>query len=205
MLNYFSILSLLLSLLICINSQANTADKNEITAAHTVIDGLHSHLLESMQTGENWSYTERYQFLSPIIQASFDFEIMSKLVLSRHWRNLSEIKKQAFMQLMQRLTTANYASRFRQFNDEKFTVLNSEEAKKQRILVKTEITTADKTHELNYVLHKPEKNWLIISIMADGINEVAIKRGEYASILKQENFDALIQKIEEQISRLKTQ
>lgn len=183
------------------NSAVHTATKDTIR----VIENFHNHLLESMQAGENWTYTKRYEFLSPVILASFDFEKMSRLVLSRNWRKLSADEQKNFTELMQRLTTATYSSRFAEYNHEKLTVLSSENIKKQRVAIKTQITTADKVYELNYVLHKPSDKWLIISIMANGINELAIKRAEYASILKTDNFGALTQQIEKQISRLKTQ
>jgi phospholipid transport system substrate-binding protein len=51
-------------------------------------------------------------------------------------------------------------------------------------------------------MHNKDGKWYIISVIADGVNDLALKRAEYASVIKKNGFDALISKINDKIRNL---
>ena len=51
----------------------------------------------------------------------------------------------------------------------------------------------------NYIIQKNGKKWRIISVIANGINDLSLKRAEYAAILKKDGIDTLIKKLEQKI------
>ena len=53
------------------------------------------------------------------------------------------------------------------------------------MLVKTLLTTTNgETVSLDYLMSKHDDNWMIISVIANGANDISIKRGEYSDVSK---------------------
>ena len=78
-----------------------------------------------------------------------------------------------------------------------------EPMKKDRYLVKTELQKInDDPISFNYIIQRDNDDWKIISVIANGINDLSLKRAEYSSVIKDQGFDALIKSINKKISDL---
>ena len=103
---------------------ATTIEETEIQKAKTVIEILQTRLIESMQAGDTWSKEKRYEYFEPIIKNNFDIEIISRVVLGRHWKPLSDEDKSSFIDLIQKLTITNFAHQFDTYANEQFKTRN---------------------------------------------------------------------------------
>jgi phospholipid transport system substrate-binding protein len=57
--------------------------------------------------------------------------------------------------------------------------------------------------EINYLLRQGKAGWRVIDVFLDAkYSELAMKRSEYSSLVANEGFDALIDRIEAKIARL---
>ena len=84
-------------------------------------------------------------------------------------------------------------------------VFGSEELNKGRLLVKTELQRPDEDPvRMDYLLQKNDDGWRIISVIADGVNDLSLKRAEYATIIREKGFDGLIGDIREKIRETET-
>jgi len=165
-----------------------------------VVENLHSILLENMKTADSKGYQGRYDSLSPFIEHNFDLELIVKVILSRYWKTFTDEQKTQFIELFKKLTIATYASRFDEYKNEKFVTVSVEELKKHRLLVKTEIhTEGEDSVNLDYLMHQRNNQWLIISVVADGVNDLSLKRAEYGTIIKDQGFDALVKQLQDKI------
>ncbi len=54
-------------------------------------------------------------------------------------------------------------------------------------------------------MHQKEGKWLIISIIANGINDLSLKRAEYGSVIKDRGFQGLIEDITGKIADMEHQ
>jgi phospholipid transport system substrate-binding protein len=166
------------------------------------ITRLHDTLIEVMQQAHILGYQGRYARLAPVIADSYDFPTIARLVIGRHWNDLSETQQEQFLDIFERLTIATYAARFDDYNDQKFVELGREPLKTTRILIKTELLRPQNDSvSLNYLLQQREGKWRIINAIADGVSDLSLKRAEYSAILKDEGFDALLAKISDQVVR----
>ena len=52
---------------------------------------------------------------------------------------------------------------------------------------------------LNYLMHKRDNRWFIISVIANGVNDLSLKRAEYAAVIKDKGFEGLVQDITNKI------
>ncbi len=170
-------------------------------AAIEVVEQLHTVLLRVMQAADSMEFSERYSILEPVITESFDTPVIAKVILSRYWKNLTDKNKEDFIHLFNQQTIATYASRFDGFNNDVFTTIKVEQLKKGRILVRTEIqSNGESPVKLDYLMHKNNEQWFIISVIADGVNDLSLKRAEYSTIIKKNGYEYLVTNIEKKIA-----
>ena len=168
-----------------------------------VVEQLHANLLKVMRAADTTSFAERYSILEPTITESFDTPVIVKVILSRYWKDLSDQQKEDFIHLFNQHTIATYASRFDSFDDEIFKTKTVEQLKKGRILVRSEIQSkSDDPVNLDYLMHKNNGNWHIISVIADGVNDLSLKRAEYSTIIKKNGYENLVTNIEKKVAEM---
>ena len=176
-------------------------------AAHAdavaVVDKLHTALLDAMHHADELGFQGRYAQLQPVISSLFDTPLICKVILSRYWDNLDDQQKSDFIALFNKLSTSTYASRFDGYNGQEFRHVGVQELQKGRLLNKTELTRPDdKPVKLDYLVHHDTGTWLIISVIADGVNDLSLKRAEYAVVIRDKGYDGLLDDIKNKISDL---
>lgn len=179
---------------------------SEYGPATTVINQLHDALIYVMQNSEAMGYKGRYDNLEPVISSNFDTPLIAKVILSRYWENLDETQKSDFVELYNRLIIATYASRFKGYDGEEFRYLTTEELNRGRLLVRTELIRPNDTPvKLDYLMNRKDDEWMIISVIANGANDLSIRRGEYADVIKLRSYDALLDEIRSKIDDMENQ
>ena len=185
-------------------SQLLFAEIAEEKLVLTPVNQLHDTLLKIMQNGDSTNFDERYTELETIINNHFNTPLTSKVILSRYWKSLDSQQQSDFIDLFNRLTIATYVSRFDSFNNEFFKTLSVEPLKKNRFMVKTKlIIENDEPVSFNYIVQKDNDQWKIISVIANGINDLSLKRSEYSTVIKKQGFAALVSSIEDKINDLR--
>ncbi len=175
----------------------------EGTGATQVVENLHRSLIEAMQTPEKFS--ARYKLLSPVITNSFDTPAIARIILSRHWKTLDETQQKEFIDLFNDLSVSTYASRFSEYSNQKFKTLEQQDLNKGRVVVKTEMLQAnDEPVRFDYILHENEGNWYIISVIANGVNDLSLKRAEYGTMMEKQGYEGLVSELNSKIHTLKT-
>ncbi len=172
--------------------------------AGQVVAALHKTLVDVMQNADELGYQGRYDKLAPVITQGFDTPFIARTILSRYWRELDEMQRSEFIALFNRLSVTTYAARFSGYDGEGFQEVSQTPLKKGRLLVKTRLLRPGREHlSLDYLLHEKEGAWYIIGVIANGVNDLALKRAEYAFVMKEKGYNGLIQDITMQIQDLK--
>ncbi len=180
----------------------STTAHAEATATGRV-ETFHTGLKAVMQAGPELGYQGRYDRLLPLIRKSFDLPVIARVVLGQHWRELGDDRQQQFIDVFTQLTVATYADRFNSYDGETFKHLDSEALNSNRQLVKTEMqTAAGETVRFDYLLQKRDDRWRIVSVIANGVNDLSLKRSEYTAIIKEDGFTALLTTLQDKIDNL---
>jgi len=170
-------------------------------AAAKVVEKLHAELLGVMKQANALGYKGRYQRLAPVVNSSYDFPFISKLVVGRYWSAFSPEQKEQFVNTFTKLSIATYANQFAGYSGEHFKTISAEESAKGRLLIKTVLIKSNGEEvELDYMLHQKELQWQIINVIAQGVSDLSLKRAQYTTYLKKEGFAGLLQKLKEKIS-----
>lgn len=191
------IIKLVLIFSISINS---FADDSAPTSPADVIEQFHNALLSVMKNAESLGYQGRHNEFSGLIPDRFNIPLIAQVILGRHWTGLNENQKVEFTSLYKNLIIATYSERFDSYNGENFHTKSTEDLNRGRVLVKTVLTKTDgESISLDYLMSQSDNNWMIISVIADGANDISIKRGEYSDVIKINGYDALLTQIQNKI------
>jgi phospholipid transport system substrate-binding protein len=171
--------------------------------ARQVVEKLHEALLDVMKRSSQLGYQGRLENLTPIVQGSFDFPAIARIIVGRYWAELSDQDHQTFLDAFSRLSAATYASRFDSFGGESFRTLSVEPQSGQDTLVKTELVQGDgSVVKLDYVVRPSDGGqWRILNVIADGVSDLSLKHADYTAVIKNEGYPALITRLNDKISK----
>ena len=166
---------------------------------------FHKKLLGVMQRAGELGYQGRYRELEPYISNCFDIALITDIILGRYRNRLDEAQKTEFNNLFSRFSAATYASRFDGYGGEEFLETSREATRRGRMLIRTELRRpGDDAVSLDYLLHEKQGKWYIISVSADGVNDLSLKRAEYAAVIKEKGYNGLLNEILFKIEQMET-
>jgi phospholipid transport system substrate-binding protein len=164
-----------------------------------MVEKLHTALLDNMKQGAEYDFAERKEKIAPVVHEVFDLETMMRASVGTGWQSLSEDDRKKLTEAFAGWTIATYASQFKAWNGEQFTVTAFSDPEKPDVMVNTEIKPkAGKTTALNYRLRqKPtEKNdgpWQVVDILLDGaVSQLALRRADFSAVFSKGGAPALI-------------
>jgi phospholipid transport system substrate-binding protein len=157
------------------------------------VQGLYDALLNTMKNARALGQSGRFTQLTPVIRRSFDITSMARLSVGPSWSSLTDAQRQQMTESYGRYISAIYADRFDGYAGQKFEVMGEQPAP-AGVMVKSQITNANgEPVKVDYLMRRSSDSWLISDIYVDGaISEVAMRRSEFAAILKSEGIHALI-------------
>jgi len=157
------------------------------------VQGLYDALLSTMKNGRILGQSGRFTQLAPVIRRTFDIASMVRLSVGSSWACLSEAQRQQVSESFGRYISAIYADRFDSYDGQKLEVTGEQPAP-SGVMVKSQIIKANgEPVKVDYMMRRNGESWLISDIYLDGaISEVATRRSEFATILKNDGIDGLI-------------
>ena len=157
------------------------------------VQRLYDALLGTMKNGRILGQSGRFTQLEPVIRRSFDIASMGRLSVGASWAGLTEAQRQEMSESFGRYISAIYADRFDSYAGEKLEVTGEQPAP-SGVMVRSQIIKASgEPVRVDYMMRRNGDGWLISDIYLDGaISEVATRRSEFSSILKNEGIDGLI-------------
>ena len=157
------------------------------------VQGLYDTLLNTMKNGRTLGQSGRFMRLAPVIRSTFDIATMARLSVGSSWAGLSEAQRQQVSESFVRYISAIYADRFDSYDGQKLEVTGEQPAP-SGVMVRSQIIKASgEPVKVDYMMRRNGESWLISDIYLDGaISEVATRRSEFATILKNEGIDGLI-------------
>ena len=162
-------------------------------------DGLVA-LMQSRDDGD-----ARTAAVTELLRATHDLPYIARVVLGRHWRELSPEEQATFISKFEELSVVSYTARFHGYGGERFEAADEQVVSDEEHSVRSTLTTGKgTTHEFVYVLHRDGDGWRIVNIVVDGVSDLALKRAEYGRLMDAGGFSALLSELGEQTERLRS-
>lgn len=169
--------------------------------ARSVVDNLDNQLIATMKHGKQLGFAGRYKKLAPVIDQSFDLHRIAKLALGSNWSKLSPGQQKAYLRMFRKDTIATYASRFDSYGGQTFKIKSAKDAPGGRRQVNTVIVSGNKEIPIDYVLDNTGGQWKIVNVVAKGVSDLALKRGQYTGAIKESGPAGFIKKFKHQLTK----
>lgn len=198
-------------MMIAVNPAVAANDDGDVQAetdAQILVQRLNTTLLDVMQSAEVLGYRGRYQKLEPVLRATFDFAFMAKIAVGRAWNDLDKVERSDVVERFSAMSIGTFASRFDGYGGERFEIFGEKAGPRDTVIVDDRIIRPDDPPVgLNFVLRNgtatDEEGWRIIDVMLDGkFSELARQRAEFAAVLRDSGYDALISALDQRIAEL---
>ncbi len=170
------------------------------TGPAAVIQHFYDDLLAVMKEAKHLSFDERYQRLAPTVARTFELALMTRLSVGPEWPQLRPDQQQHLTEALTRYTVSVYASRFDDFNGERFEVDAAAPPGPNGVVVPSRLIKSNgEKVPLNYLMRQGAGGlWQAIDIYLSGtISELASRRSEFVAVLHQSGADGLIQLLEQ--------
>ncbi len=170
-----------------------------------VVNELHAGLLTTMQESSTLGFQQRFDQLKPVVSDTFDVTFMGSKSVGRHWNKLSAEEQQVWLDKFVSYVTANYVGNFDQYDGESFEVLGEEEAQRDTRIVLTRLNVPGGEDVIfNYRLRMTPQGWRIIDIYLKGtVSELALRRSDFTTTLKNKGFPVLASTVDQKIANLR--
>jgi phospholipid transport system substrate-binding protein len=171
-------------------------------ALRAPVERLYDTLADVMKRAGELGFEGRYRELEPVITRSYDLPFMAELILGRQWDALTPEQQQRWLDAFARFTVSTYADRFDGFAGERFEVGFVDAGAQGTALVHTTLLRTDGDPvKLDYRLRQNAGDWRIIDVYLSGtVSELALRRSEYAGLMRREGFDSLLAALRKKIA-----
>lgn len=144
------------------------------------------------------------QKLTEFFKKSFDIPWVSKFVLGKYWRTISQDEKQRFQTLYEDFLVQSYVPRFREYTSEHFKVTNVISTSPLTYLVQTEIYRPNgMVLKVDYHVHKQDdtNSLAVFDIIAEGVSLITTQRSDFSSIMTKEGVNGLLNKLTDKVGK----
>ncbi|MFI4868041.1 MAG: ABC transporter substrate-binding protein [Steroidobacterales bacterium] len=170
-----------------------------------VPQSLYDALLKVMKQGPALGFAGRVKALEPELRRDYDLAFMTRVVVGPPWRSMSPEEQQGLVAAFSDYTFATYASRFKDYSGERFTVdPGTSTLPSGDTIVHTKLVPHDGDPvELDYLMRAQPEGLRIIDVLLNGtVSEMAERRSEYSSTLRDGGAAALIRMLQQKTAAL---
>lgn len=126
-----------------------------------------------------------FSMVNAVVLPHFDFVVMSKRVLGKHWKKASGAEKKAFVGAFKNLLVRTYATALLNYSGQKIEYKPAK-IKKRTALVKTLVRNGGGAAiPINYRLYKSKSGkWKVYDLSVDSLRIVATYRTRYSAEIR---------------------
>jgi len=172
--------------------------------ATKVVERLNAAIREVLPKAQELGYEGRFQRLKPALEQAFDVEFMAEKSLGKHWKELKDEQKKAWVDAFRDFMVATYAANLDKDTGQRFELIGEEKAEHDTTLVKGRVVDpAAAPFDLTYRLHATPKGPRIIDVQfKNTVSELALRRADFTSLVARDGFDALLTTLRSRIADL---
>ena len=160
-----------------------------------VLDELINVLSDESLRGRQ-HFEERRAKIMLNIKKGFDFKEMSKRILGKTWRKLSDDERDSFTGLMTKLLENVYIGKLENYSGEAI-IFDAERIKGKRAQVTTIFEGRGGNIPIHYIMRKKGDSWLVYDINIEGVSLVRNYQEQFKSILRQKKYAGLVKVIKD--------
>jgi len=179
------------------------ACKSNPAGPRGTVDRLHDALIDAMKNATTLGVDGRRDRLDPVVRGALALPDMARLAVGPFWDRMSEDERRNVVETFSRMSVTTYARRFKGYDGESFEFLGQEAGPRDTTWIRTRIVVPGGDNvALNYLMRDYcEAGWRIVDVfLAGSVSELATRRSEYTSVIRQSGVAGLIAALEDKIN-----
>ncbi len=129
-----------------------------------------------------------------LINETYNTEEMLNMIIGDSWRNVDNQTKKKMINVFEEYIAKNYIKRFSKIKYPKFSNLEEKKVGKYKMIKSHLILSKDEKVSINYLLSLKNETWKIFDVLLAGsVSEIATKKSEFKSFIKDGNINPLIE------------
>lgn len=203
----------LIVLLILLWPMAGLAKSPEAVIQETFRASLNSLLEHHEAIAEDPSVGE--SLIDEILAPRVHFELMSRLILGRHWREADEQQQERFVAAFQESVIRTYSRMLAENIDDALDMVDgrgtddilridrvTDPDQHGRLTVRTTLRFDNTTVPVHYrMIETDAGDWLVYDVVIENISFVTNYRQEYGSAIRRDGVEGLVSRLEERNER----
>jgi phospholipid transport system substrate-binding protein len=165
------------------------------------IESLGAEAIEILKKRDEASFTEREAHFHDLLVGGFDMQTISRFVLGRHVRALSEEQFADYYQLFVDFIVRIYSVRFDGYAGETLDVITVIDDPGGDSIVRTHIVPGGGGPEIrvDWRVREREGIYKVIDVYVEGISMLNTQRSEFAAVIERQGVDGLLAELRERI------
>jgi len=191
--------NLILALTVLLFSSSVFADANSASIKNYI-----DHLVQDSFTilkDDKLSIPEKMNKSEVLISKNMDLIWMSRFVLGRYRRALSEEQIASFTSLYSEFVVKSYSSAIKNFKNQNIKINSQQKINSSDYAVKTQLVTPDLDPiRIDYLVRETEPGkFLVFDVVTEGVSLINSHQAEFSHTLSSENFDELVKDLKDKI------
>lgn len=155
---------------------------------------------------QNSTLEQREANVQSLLAQSFALKRIGRFVLGKTWKKATEAQQAEYQHLFARYVLATYSRRLGGYTGESFEVVKAEPVGKKDAVVFTNITRPDAPPiTCGWRVRRMDNTHQILDVIVEGISMVSAQRAEFASVVKSQGLDGLINNLRIQVTKFTAQ
>ena len=129
-----------------------------------------------------------------LINKTYYTERMLNMIIGDSWKNVNNQTKKKMIDVFEEYIAKNYIKRFSKIKFPKFTNLEEKNVGNYKMIKSHLILSKDEKVSINYLLSIKNEQWKIFDVLLAGsVSEIATKKSEFKSFIKDGDINPLIE------------
>lgn len=190
-------------------SQNQIKTKAQTDVVYTEPEVFFLELLNEVRelNSQGMGITEKVETFRNLFINYFDTKNISRLVIGRYWRKISDKQKEEFTSVFLEHLFWTFIPKLDHYLSQGILQMegHNEYKPNHHIITSKYIETGKKPIKISWVIvkAKEEKTYKIVDVQIEGISFIISRRSEYSSVIRREGIDELVTKLSELVNRKK--
>ena len=188
------ILMVLVVLPVCVH--AGVPLETVETQVNRVLDVLRDPALKAESARE-----AKEKKIEAIAADFFDYNVLSRLTLSRNWKKLNSDQQKEFIELYRQVLQKAYMDKILAYTDEKVVFEKETMLSEKKAEVFTKIVTKSVDIPINYRVFLKDGTWKVYDVIIEGVSLVKNYRTQFQEILTTQTPEDLLKTLREKVGK----
>ena len=140
-----------------------------------------------------------------LIKETYYTEEMLNMIIGDSWKNVDNQTKKKMIDVFEEYIAKNYIKRFSKIKYPQFSNLEEKKVGKYKMIKSNLILSKDEKVSINYLLSLKNEKWKIFDVLLAGsVSEIATKKSEFKSFIKDGDINPLIEALSKKNKTLLT-